>query len=727
MKKHWIVFVFCLVVISISANVIDEARAVKSWLDIPFSAATFEAERDAKISEWENHVKGEFETTAQFEQRKKDASNRIAAINREYQQKIADARAAHENQHAKLRVRLQTLLNSSRETVVVSATLGRYNADTQKYVVSIPQRGFDVVVPLDKAPQVKDKFNQYQVKATRQLNEELEWEYLDARLEGPLGVFSSTDKAPALGQTSVTQSFFPPDLSATVSFSEPSGNDMLDAEETATITISIKNNGEGSGNMVEATFELLNAPGVSFARQIYFGEVKAGATVTKTLQLVAGMDTKDGTAQLKIRFSEQNDFAPNDVNLSFGTRALLAPDVYVSDIGIDDFNKNNKLEPGEQAEITVRLHNRGQGVAKNLNAQVLLGDAVFSLGDSATSFRLGDLEPGDYQDIKFMMVSAPTATALNVSLDLIESRQQFSKRNLPLNLAFNKVERTADQMVVTGRNQQSHISSAPALSIDIERDIPQRTEDKNRWGVIIGIENYRNVSPVSYAHRDAQWMKEYFMKVLGIPAANLYMKTDDAATLGELKAVFDKGGWLGKNAGKANSEIYIYFSGHGVPDADGKQAYLLPYDGNPNYAFSTAYRLEQFYDNLSQIKAKNITVFLDSCFSGANRESEIILADARAVFIVADPQATAKHVSVFSAANGNQISSGYADMQHGLFSYFLMKGLRGEADSNNDKKITQKELYEYLQENVSTQARRMGREQDPTLQSHDQSKVIVSW
>ena len=60
MKKHWIVFVFCLVVISISANVIDEARAVKSWLDIPFSAATFEAERDAKISEWENHVKGEF-------------------------------------------------------------------------------------------------------------------------------------------------------------------------------------------------------------------------------------------------------------------------------------------------------------------------------------------------------------------------------------------------------------------------------------------------------------------------------------------------------------------------------------------------------------------------------------------------------------------------------------------------------------------------------------------
>ena len=605
--------------------------------------------------------------------------------------------------------------------------MGRYNADTQKYVVSIPQRGFDVVVPLDKAPQVKDKFNQYQVKATRQLNEELEWEYLDARLEGPLGVFSSTDKAPALGQTSVTQSFFPPDLSATVSFSEPSGNDMLDAEETATITISIKNNGEGSGNMVEATFELLNAPGVSFARQIYFGEVKAGATVTKTLQLVAGMDTKDGTAQLKIRFSEQNDFAPNDVNLSFGTRALLAPDVYVSDIGIDDFNKNNKLEPGEQAEITVRLHNRGQGVAKNLNAQVLLGDAVFSLGDSATSFRLGDLEPGDYQDIKFMMVSAPTATALNVSLDLIESRQQFSKRNLPLNLAFNKVERTADQMVVTGRNQQSHISSAPALSIDIERDIPQRTEDKNRWGVIIGIENYRNVSPVSYAHRDAQWMKEYFMKVLGIPAANLYMKTDDAATLGELKAVFDKGGWLGKNAGKANSEIYIYFSGHGVPDADGKQAYLLPYDGNPNYAFSTAYRLEQFYDNLSQIKAKNITVFLDSCFSGANRESEIILADARAVFIVADPQATAKHVSVFSAANGNQISSGYADMQHGLFSYFLMKGLRGEADSNNDKKITQKELYEYLQENVSTQARRMGREQDPTLQSHDQSKVIVSW
>jgi hypothetical protein len=82
---------------------------------------------------------------------------------------------------------------------------------------------------------------------------------------------------------------------------------------------------------------------------------------------------------------------------------------------------------------------------------------------------------------------------------------------------------------------------------------------------------------------------------------------------------------------------------------------------------------------------------------------------------------------VFSAASGSQISSGYSDMQHGLFSYFLMKGLKGDADANGDKKISQQELGDYLRLNVSPMARRMGREQEPQLQSVDSSKVLLQW
>lgn len=67
----------------------------------------------------------------------------------------------------------------------------------------------------------------------------------------------------------------------------------------------------------------------------------------------------------------------------------------------------------------------------------------------------------------------------------------------------------------------------------------------------------------------------------------------------------------------------------------------------------------------------------------------------------------------------------YEDQQHGLFTYYLMKGLRGEADADNDKNITQQELNNYLRQNVTSISRRLDREQEPQLMSSDPKRVIV--
>ena len=716
-------------VLLLCGSIVEEAKALKSWLDTPFSSVALERERDAKVSELQNPVKGEFETTAAFEQRKANLATSRTAITKEYEQKIADARAGHAKAKTAMQDKIRSLIAQSRQTLSVSATLGSYDADSQKFRLTIPEKTFEVVVPLDKAPQVRNNFGSYSVKVTRQLDENLTWKYLEASIEGSAGIFASTDKASAMAPVAQGQSLVPPALEATVSFGEPSGNNLLDAEEKAELTIRIKNTGKGSAYMLEASFSMPNASGISFPRTLYFGEIKAGETQTKSLQLIAGNDVKDAEVLLNISFTEQNGFPPNDKVLKFGTKALLPPDIYVSDIGIDDQSKNGKIEPGEQVELRIRIHNRGAGTAKNLIAEVLRGEGVFFFGDNINgTFVLGDLPSGAYKDINCAIITARTATKLDLKLDLKESRNQFSKMNQSLNLAFNRQERSADQMVIAGKNTQTQIASAPSLSIDIEADIPQRGKaNPKRWGVIIGIENYRNVSSVRFARRDAEYVKEYFTKVLGIPMENIYVKTDDAATLSEFKTLFDAKGWLQKNASAADNEIFIYYSGHGAPDPNNKKAYLLPSDGNPNYASISGYEMQQLYDNLGSLKVKHITLFLDSCFSGANRENEIILADARPVFISAGSSALAKHVSVFSAASGAQISSAYADMQHGLFSYFLMKGLRGDADSNSDRKITHAELNAYLRQNVSAMARRMGREQEPELQSSEAERIIIQW
>lgn len=728
-RKTLLIFLALLLAGMVAGDVLEEARALKSWLDHPYTSSALDEEMNTRLQPYLNPVKGEFETSAQFEQRRTNMENQAQAIRTEYSQKKQDAAAAHESQRAKILSRLQYLLQKTREDAEVIGSLGDYDADKQKFRLITADRNYEIVVPLDKAPQMKDNFSRYKITVTRQMNEALEWDYLEARISGPAGIFSSTDKAPVQSATTYATTLIPPNLSASVSFSEPSGNDMLDAEETATVTITIKNNGKGSAHMVDAKFELGNLSGVSHPGSVYFGEIKAGESVSREVKLIAGMEIQNAQARLKINFSEQNGFPPDDKIISFSTRAIQPPELYVADIGIDDFNKNGKIEPGETVEIRVRVHNRGRGKAKNVTARIILGDMVFLTGNTQTdTYNLGNMEAGEYKDIVMDILTAKTATKLDIKLELKESYGRFGVDAQPLNLAFNRVERTADQMVVLGRESNSAIGLAPALSVDVEQDIPELADQKkNRWGVIIGIENYRNVPRVDFARRDAEFMKEYFTKVLGIPPANIYVKTDDGATLGEFKAIFESGGWLHKNANKKDSEIYIYYSGHGAPSLDGDEAYLLPQDGNPNYASNTSYPLQQLYSNLGSLKSKDITVFLDSCFSGGGRSNESILAMAKPVFLSPELPVAASNVSIFSAASGNQIASSYPDMQHGLFSYYLMKGLRGDADANGDKKITQLELNLYLGEHVGSMAHRMGREQDPQLQSGDHNKVLLQW
>ena len=156
------------------------------------------------------------------------------------------------------------------------------------------------------------------------------------------------------------------------------------------------------------------------------------------------------------------------------------------------------------------------------------------------------------------------------------------------------------------------------------------------------------------------------------------------------------------------------------------KAFLIPYDGNPNYPQETGFGLDKLYKNLGELKAASVTVFLDACFSGANRNNEMLLADARPVFIEVDSPETG-NVTVFSAAGNKEISSSWPEKKHGLFSYFLMKGMKGSADFNADKNISVGELANYIKNNVSVTAGMLDREQNPTLSTMNKNQVLIKY
>ena len=141
----------------------------------------------------------------------------------------------------------------------------------------------------------------------------------------------------------------------------------------------------------------------------------------------------------------------------------------------------------------------------------------------------------------------------------------------------------------------------------------------------------------------------------------------------------------------------------------------------------TALSRTDLFKEIISLNPKSVTMFLDTCYSGVSRDEQMLLASARPIRIIADEQDTIPdNFTIFSASQLDQISSGLKKAKHGIFSYYLMRGLEGYADVNEDKKITNGELLAYMDENISQRAAEQGREQNPSL-SGDPDKVLIRY
>jgi len=234
------------------------------------------------------------------------------------------------------------------------------------------------------------------------------------------------------------------------------------------------------------------------------------------------------------------------------------------------------------------------------------------------------------------------------------------------------------------------------------------------WGLIIGIEDYARLPKVDYARRDAQVMASYFNKILGVPEENIITLIDSDATRARIKGYLKK--YIPANVEKETT-LYVYFAGHGAPDIQKGDPYLVPFDGDTLFLEETSYRLKAFYKDIDALEINQAYVFLDSCFSGvAARAEEMLTKGARPALIkVEDVRLASGRVISLSATTAGQISNPYPKEEHGLFTYYLLKALGGKADENEDNLVTIKEIYGYVNKHVTRVARRMGSEQTPMI------------
>jgi len=259
------------------------------------------------------------------------------------------------------------------------------------------------------------------------------------------------------------------------------------------------------------------------------------------------------------------------------------------------------------------------------------------------------------------------------------------------------------------------LAAAPVVKSDVdELPVFKIKPRKNAYAIVIGIENYRQKLPTAdFATHDAQTMAEYLVKVFGYPEENVITLLNDNASNVDLAKYFEK--WLPNNV-EPNGTVFVYYSGHGAPNPKTGDAYLVPYDGDPSFIDQTGYSLQRLYNALGKLPAKEVVVALDSCFSGAGGRS--VLAQGARPLVINLEKATVlpRNLTVMSAASGDQISSTYQDKGHGLFTYFMLKGIKTEDVTKPDGTIRIDDLFGYVKPQVERIARKnYNNEQSPQL------------
>lgn len=273
----------------------------------------------------------------------------------------------------------------------------------------------------------------------------------------------------------------------------------------------------------------------------------------------------------------------------------------------------------------------------------------------------------------------------------------------PIDLNLQTSPNTAPQ-----KGKQTITTTQRAVGTsDIDVNIPvSNTKQNNTFAVIIANENYQKEAQVPFAANDGRSFANYCKKTLGIPDNNVHIVTN--ATLNNIKYEIN---WLKKviEAYGGNARVIFYYAGHGIPDESQKTAYLLPVDGYGSDV-STGYKLDDLYSTLGNLPSKSVTVFLDACFSGANRNGEM-LASARGIAIKAKSSAPVGNMVVFSAAQGDETAYPNNEQQHGMFTYYLLKKIKETAGN-----VTYKELGDYVTDNVRKQSIVVnGKSQTPTV------------
>ena len=221
----------------------------------------------------------------------------------------------------------------------------------------------------------------------------------------------------------------------------------------------------------------------------------------------------------------------------------------------------------------------------------------------------------------------------------------------------------------------------------------------------VGISDYRYISDLQKTENDAREFSELYMTHTKNVTTLLGPKATRENILSSLRSCFAKAG--------ADDIVVFFFSGHG--DKGG----LYAYDTKGR---STLVTYAEVQKAIGSCKAANKQLFIDACYSGGLRDGK---KTARPATTARPPLSDTQGIMLFLSSRTGETSQENRWADNGFFTQYLIKGLKGAADTDSDRIITAKEIFTYVSAKVSERTRK---KQNPVMWGKFNDKMhILNW
>ncbi len=231
------------------------------------------------------------------------------------------------------------------------------------------------------------------------------------------------------------------------------------------------------------------------------------------------------------------------------------------------------------------------------------------------------------------------------------------------------------------------------------------------WAVVIGVSSYEHMQTLKYSDDDAYKIYAFLKSPQGgsLKDSNIKVLVDDNATreniLGELSSTFSKAG--------PNDLVMMYFSGHGL-----KGSFLpIDYDGANNKVFH-----HEITEILENSPAKFKLCIADACHSGSLYTEKGPLKNTLESYYKSLAQSK-PGMALIMSSKSEETSLESNNLRQGVFSHFLLRGLKGEANNNEDKNVVLQELFDFICHNVKEYT---SKRQSPIIRGDYDPQMVIA-